>query len=78
VRWVLRQGAAAITCEVDMTPARAFEIAVIPSSPGTLPLRERFSGSLAAMERHAEIAGSLRAAGWIVSSRSTRGLGVAA
>ncbi len=78
MRWVLRQGPAAITCEVDLRPDRTFEIAVIPSSPGTPPLRERFSGPLRAMERHAEIAATLCAAGWIVGSRSTRGHGVAA
>jgi hypothetical protein len=78
VRWVLRQGPAALTCQVGMTPDRSFEIAVIPSSRSALPIRERFSGALAAMERHAEIAGSLRAAGWVVSRRSTPAIGAAA
>lgn len=78
VRWIFRQGPAAITCEVDVTPDRAFEIAVIPSASGLAPLRERFPHAVSAMERHAEIASSLRDAGWIVSSRSMPALGATA
>ncbi len=66
VRWVLRRGGRAVTCEVDARDDEDFEVAVIPHWDVAAARVERFDHAIGAMERHAAIARSLRAQGWVV------------
>ena len=71
LRWLLRSGAAVLSCEVGMNGDRTFEVRVLPSSNQRDGLVERYSGLVSAMKRHAEIANTLRDSGWQVAERIT-------
>ena len=69
LRWVLRKGGSAMSCEINMTPDRAFHLRVVSSrEPGKVQV-QYFTNPLAVMARHAEVASSLREAGWVVTER---------
>jgi hypothetical protein len=69
LRWLLRSGAAALACEVDMNADRTFDVRVLPSSAPEGGIVERYTGLVSAMKRHAEIANALRDSGWRVAER---------
>ncbi len=66
LRWVFRRGGRAVTCEIDARDDRGYEVAVIPHWDVSGAQVEQFDDALGAMERHASIARSLRAGGWVV------------
>ena len=70
LRWTLSRGGAAITCEIDMTRRRTFEVCVVPHWDVSASVVEEFDGASRAVTRHAEIAGSLRDAGWTATTRA--------
>jgi hypothetical protein len=53
-----------------MNADRSFDVRAQPSVRSGRPIVEHFSGALQAMERHAEIANTLRDAGWRVAART--------
>jgi len=65
LRWVFRRHANAITCEVDSTVDH-FEVSVIPHWDVAASAIERFESASRAMQRHAELAMTLRESGWVV------------
>ena len=71
LRWVLRNGPAAITCELGLNADNTFHLRVVPSSSPSEAIEERFTAVVPAMKRHAEVADRLRDAGWIVTDRAT-------
>ncbi len=71
LRWILGQGVARIACEINQNPDRTFNLRVVPSWSGRARIVGRFAGVVAAMERHAEIAGTLRESGWQVVERTS-------
>lgn len=65
LRWVFRRSNDTITCEIDETGDRRFEVCIVPHwdvSAGTI---ERFDAAYRAFERHAQLARRLREAGWV-------------
>ena len=66
VRWIFRRGGCAVTCEVDARDHEGYEGAVIPHWDMSAAQVEHYDHALGAMERHASIARSLRAQGWVV------------
>ena len=58
-----------LSCEVDMNADSTFDVRVLPSSSEREGLVERYPGLVSAMERHAEIADTLRDSGWRVVER---------
>ena len=66
LRWVFGRRANAITCEVDFTADHQYEVSVVPHWNVSAPSIERFDTAPHAMQRHAELALSLREAGWKV------------
>ena len=78
LRWVLRKGGSAMSCEINMTPDRAFHLRVASSrEPGTVQV-QYFTNPLAVMARHAEVARGLREAGWVVTERHAMPVSAAA
>jgi hypothetical protein len=71
LRWLLRSGAAMLSCEVGMNGDQSFEVRVRPSSTDSGSLVERYPGLVSAMKRHAEIANTLRDSGWQLAERVT-------
>ena len=69
LRWVLRKGTSAVSCEINMAADRSFRLRVVPSWAPGAELVQCFANPLAVMERHAEVAGRLREAGWVVTER---------
>src|SRR5688500_12408862 len=64
LRWVLLRHANAITCEVDFAGDHQYEVSVVPHWDVSATAIERFDSAPHALERHAELALSLRQAGW--------------
>jgi hypothetical protein len=78
LRWILGHGVARISCEINQNPDKTFNLRVVPSWSERPRIVGRFAGVVAAMERHAEIAGTLRDSGWQVIERTSRARHVAA
>jgi len=66
LRWVFGRRANAITCEVDFTADHQYEVSVVPHWDVSATAIERFDSAPHALQRHAELALSLRQAGWTV------------
>jgi hypothetical protein len=64
LRWMFRQKDRLLTCGVSRVAGAAFEVVTVPHWDIGRGSVERFSCARAALERHAEIATSLRASGW--------------
>ena len=65
LRWVFRRSNDAITCEIDATGDRAFDVCIVPHWDVSAATIERFDAEYRAFERHAELARRLREAGWV-------------
>jgi hypothetical protein len=65
LRWVFRRNTQMLTCEVDAA-SRRWDVCLVPHWDVGGSVVERFETPLSALERHAEIARQLRAAGWAV------------
>ena len=66
LRWVFLRRANAVTCEVDFTADHRYQVSVVPHWDVSATAIERFDSAPHALERHAELALSLRQAGWKV------------
>lgn len=67
--WVLRRGAASVTCAVDINRDRSFDVRIIPSARPAQATVEHYLSAVAALERHAEVTRGLREEGWRVAAR---------
>ena len=70
--WVFRRNDETLTCDVDISGGRCYEVYVVPHWDVSQAVVERFRAPLSAFERHAEIARRLRASGWMMTSRDAR------
>ena len=64
LRWTLRNGADALTCQVNAVSANAFDVHIVPHWNRESAVRQRFESANEAVRRHAEIVGMLREHGW--------------
>jgi hypothetical protein len=64
LRWVLRHGHDALTCQVHALAPHAFDVSVVPHWNQASAVTERFESANEAVRRHAEIVGLLREGGW--------------
>jgi hypothetical protein len=64
LRWLFRQSDRLLTCGISRAAGAAFEVVTVPHWDVRRASVERFSCALKAIERHAEIAASLRESGW--------------
>jgi hypothetical protein len=64
LRWLFRQRDRVLTCGISRADGAVFEVVTVPHWDVRGASVERFSCAMAALERHAEIAASLRASGW--------------
>ena len=78
LRWILSNGSARISCEIDQNPDRTFDLRVSVPWGKRQRIVNRFTDVVHAMERHAEVAGRLRESGWRVIERTSRPRHVAA
>lgn len=69
VRWVFQRDRETLTCGVDFTSQRSYEVCVVPHHDVNATVIESFDSSLSALKRHADIALRLREAGWSVMDR---------
>ena len=69
LRWTFSRDGASITCQIDMTERRKFEVCVVPHWDVSASVIEEFDAVSRAVTRHAEIARRLRDAGWTGSTR---------
>jgi len=65
LRWVFHRNHDAITCEIDATDDRAFEVCIVPHWNVSASTIERFDVAYRAFERHAELARRLQDGGWV-------------
>lgn len=72
LRWVFERRAAMITCEVDFTPEEGYDVSVVPHWDVAATAIEHFDSPLSALERHAELACTLRDTGWTMVGSVTR------
>jgi hypothetical protein len=72
LRWVLAKGPAAITCEVDAMADHAFVLRIMSRAAPEEGFIELFGTAASAIERHADITGQLRDAGWHTDYVSAR------
>ena len=71
VRWILRYGKDLVTCGVHLQPATStYMVSVVPNGCEDAAMVETFNSGVAALGRHAAIAGALRARGWKVLAYS--------
>lgn len=56
----------AITCQLDIRGARAYELCVVPHWDPSSAIIERYAEAAAARCRQADVTRRLRAGGWIV------------
>ena len=64
LRWLFRQKDRLLTCGISRAAGAAFEVVTVPHWDVRRASVERFSCAMKALERHAEIASSLRDSGW--------------
>jgi len=67
LRWLLTRGHDKITCEIHVTPERAFEVGFFPHWDLSQAVLARFDHPTAALARHADVVRQLRDAGWTVA-----------
>lgn len=65
LRWVFQRNHEAITCEIDASGDRAYDVCIVPHWNVSAAVVERFDAAYGAFERHAEVARHLRDAGWV-------------
>ena len=66
LRWVFLRDLRAITCKVDFTADKQYDVSVVPHWDVSASAIERFDSAPRALERHAQFTVSLREAGWKV------------
>jgi hypothetical protein len=64
LRWVLRHGQDALTCQVSATSPHAYQVSVVPHWNQDSAVSQQFESANDAVRRHAEIVGILRERGW--------------
>ena len=62
--WMFERRDSGLTAQVDVTPAGTYELCVVPHWDVSRAVVEPFTGPIAALRRHAEIARHLRDVGW--------------
>ena len=71
IRWTLQYGKDLVTCGVHCQPATStYVVSVTPNGIEDAAMVETFASGVAALGRHAAIAGALRARGWKVIAYS--------
>lgn len=71
LRWVFQHNQHVVTCEIDASGDRAFDVCIVPHWNVSAAAIERFDAAYRAFERHAEVARRLREVGWArATSRS--------
>lgn len=64
LRWIFRHGTQALTCEIRVNGHHAHDVCLVPHWDVSSSVVERYERPVGALRRHAEIAWSLRQAGW--------------
>jgi hypothetical protein len=64
LRWVFKRGPNALTCEISVSGRQAHDVCLVPHWSVSSTVIERYSRPTEALRRHAELAASLRQAGW--------------
>lgn len=72
LRWVFGRPSDSITCEVDFTEDHGYDVSVVPHSDVSAPPVEHFNSLFQALERHVELADTLRKDGWTMIGSITR------
>lgn len=67
LRWIFERDAKTLTCEVDVSSNRDYDVCVVPHWDVSSSFIEHFEAPAAAFLRHAAIARCLRADGWTVT-----------
>jgi hypothetical protein len=70
LRWIFQHGTRALTCEVRVQGGQSFDVCVVPHWNISSSVVEGFDRPASALRRHAEIARSLRNAGWVLACRA--------
>ncbi len=67
LQWTFHRAGRYITCQL-IHAGRTFRLSLQALSPESAPQMTTFASGIQAMQRHAEIARALRAAGWAVAA----------
>ena len=71
LRWIFRRGNQLVTCQLTrLSNRQRYVLAIVPHGNRSLGDSETFDSGLAALQRHASIASSLRECGWKVVAYS--------
>lgn len=66
VRWLFLKGTRLLVCEIRSDCRRVHDVCVVPQWNVASSVVERYGRAADAFRRHAEIASSLRDAGWMI------------
>jgi hypothetical protein len=66
VRWLFLKGTKLVVCEIRSDCRRVHDVCVVPQWNVASSVVERYGRAADAFQRHAEIASSLRDAGWMI------------
>jgi len=64
LRWVFLKAGKVLSCEIRVNNAHSHDVCVVPHWDVAAAVVERSDNALSALERHAQIAASLRNSGW--------------
>jgi hypothetical protein len=64
LRWTFLRGTKAMTCAVRFSDQQMYDVCVVPHWDVSSSVIETFERPASALHRHAQIASSLREAGW--------------
>jgi hypothetical protein len=70
VRWTFLRGNELLTCQIHRLSRGRFRLSLIPFTAKGPSAVEHFASIFTALQRHAELAASLRQAGWVVVAYS--------
>lgn len=66
VEWIFQRESKSIACQLDARGHHSYELCMLPLWNPSAAVIEHFDAPLPAMMRHAQLAGDLREAGWMV------------
>ena len=76
LRWTFVRDGQALTCEISVNSSKSYDVSVVPHWDVSASAIEPFTGPANALRRHAELAWSLRQAGWrLIREKAEQELG---
>jgi hypothetical protein len=72
-RWTFHRRGRMITCEIDVSSSRSFDVCIITHWNAALSVVEAYDTPASALSRHEEVVSGLRKSGWVRISETAAG-----